>query len=612
MKSFFAAVGLLTREERRRLARLGGLMMLVALLEAAGAGSVLPFMQLATDPTVIQSNGVLAWVYVGLGFSSNTQFIVFAAIIVLLVIVAAHLSLGLSQWLQIRFVWDLVHNLSVRLMRGYARKPYTFFLERNSAELNRNVVVEMTRLSNGVYQSALQIASRLVIGVTLVAVLLIVQPLLTLLLASVIGLPYIFISILAKSHLRRTGEQTTDANKERVRSSSELFGAIKEIQLRGNAGYFLGRFNEASHIYSRNTKSQLTIVQMPARAIFPLAFAGIIGLFITLLLTGDPLREIVPVIGFLAYAGSRLNPAFSGLYGALSTYRYHQNLVDVLGGELRDADKGRPAETHDPGEQVALGFEVDVRLDRVSFRYPGNREMVLKDVSMTIPKNSSVALVGSTGGGKTTTLDVVLGLLTPTDGDVLVDRVKVEGSNLRAWQAKIGYVPQEIFLTDDTIRRNIAFGVPDEDIDEAALVRAAEIARIHEFVKSELPLGYGTLVGERGVRLSGGQRQRIGIARALYWDPELLVFDEATSDIDNVTEAMISQAVSQLAGRKTLLFVAHRLSTVRNFDLLYMMDKGTVVASGTYDALLKESLPFRLLVDGIADTSDEAKGLSMP
>ncbi|PZC46130.1 MAG: ABC-type multidrug transport system, ATPase and permease component [Chloroflexi bacterium] len=585
-------------------------MALVALLEAAGAGSVLPFIQLATDPSVIHSNSVLAWVYVGLGFSSDTQFIVFAAIIVLLVIVAAHLALGLSQWFQVRFVWDLVHNLSVRLMRGYSRKPYTFFLERNSAELNRNVVVEMTRLSNGVYQPALQIVSRMVIGVTLVAVLLVVQPLLTLLLASVIGLPYIVISMLAKSHLRRTGEETTSANKERVKSSSELFGAIKEAQLRGNADYFLGRFNKASIVYSRNNKSQLTIAQMPARAIFPLAFAGIIGLFIVLLLTGEPLRAIIPVIGFLAYAGSRLNPAFSGLYGALSTYRYHQNLVGVLGKELRDADQKGPTEFTEPMEQAALRFESEIRLDNVSFRYPGNREMVLKDISIAIPKNSSVALVGSTGGGKTTTLDVVLGLLTPTNGDVLVDGVKVQGSNMSSWQAKIGYVPQEIFLSDDTIRRNIVFGVPDQDINEEAVVRAAEMARIHEFISKDLPLGYNTLVGERGVRLSGGQRQRIGIARALYWDPELLVFDEATSDIDNVTEAMISQAISQLSGRKTLLFVAHRLSTVRNFDLLYMMDKGTVVASGTYGALLKDSLPFRMLVEGIADASNEAQGSS--
>ena len=321
--------------------------------------------------------------------------------------------------------------------------------------------------------------------------------------------------------------------------------------------------------------------------------------FIFLVGSGRSLSEVVPLMGFFAFAAIRLMPGFQGILSALAHFRFHEHMLFEIHSDLTQTD-GRDRLLATPREQVpALRFDHHITVERVRFRYAGAGKDVIPDLTLEISKNSSVALVGSTGAGKTTIADIVLGLLAPQEGSVSVDGTPITAETVTAWRKNVGYVPQDVFLIDDTVTKNIAYGVDRKEIDREAVETAAKIAHIHEFIVSELPEGYDTVIGERGVRISGGQRQRLGIARALYHDPDVLVLDEATSDIDSITEAHITEAIQGLAGKKTLIIVAHRLATIRRCDRIFLLEAGEIVASGTYDELAGTNVEFQRMTHGV-------------
>lgn len=587
---------LLTPRARRRFLALCLAAAFAGLLEAAAVASIVPFLATLAGPELARTDAQLARLLALLGAESQAEAVARLGAAVLLVLVLANAVSALSTWLLLRFANRQGHELSLRLLAGYLAEPYVFHLDRHTAELQKNVFGEVQRVTWGVLIPAAQIASKLAVVVFICALLVLVDPLMALAVAAALGVAYAALYRFARGALHEAGRVSVHAGALRARHAIEALGGAKEIKLLGREAEFLRRFAQPSLAWSDAQTAVQALGQLPRHAVETVAFGLILALAIYLLGAGRPSGEVLPLLGLYAFAGYRLMPALQQIFAGLATMRASQAALEIV---LRDLPRAEPAPSSARTAQQRISLREAVELVDVRYRYPGKSAWSLQPVSLRIAKNASVALVGATGCGKTTVVDLLMGLLRPSGGSLRVDGVAIDERNLRAWQRSIGYVPQQIFLCDDTIARNIAFGLPEERIERARVERAARLARLHDFVAA-LPGGYDTTVGERGVRLSGGERQRIGIARALYAEPELLVLDEATSALDNVTENAVLEALQALAGRITLVMVAHRLSTVRGCDLICMMEQGHIVERGGYEELLRSSRRFRALAAGAA------------
>jgi len=593
MSVFRAVYELLSRGERRRTAGVLALMLAAAFFELLGIGFILPFLTIALDPDVIQGNAVLSLVYASLGFEDTTSFILFAAVVLLAIIVVMNVVSALGVWVQTWFVYRVGHSISVRLTRHYLGKPYTWFLNCNTSELSMSILADTSKIVTGVLKPGATLISRGLVSAAVVGLLLIVQPVFALLTMGVIGGAYAVAYVLIRKKLERLGRQSVEANRQRYQTTQETFGGVKAIKALDSEPHFLGEFSGASARYSSYQAANRIYSQMPRFLIQVLAFGGFMGGFILLVASGRDLTDVVPLMGFFAFAAIRLLPGFQEIVTALAQFRFHEHLLFKIHGALSEDQDSRDAPAASTDDTAPLPFEHRIRLEGVRFRYPGAEKDVIHELTLEVSKNSSVALVGTTGAGKTTIVDMLLGLIAPDEGRLTVDGTSVTRTNATAWRKRVGYVPQGVFLADDTVAGNIAYGVSTHDIDREAVLRAATIAQIHEFIEDELSEGYDTMIGERGVRLSGGQRQRLGIARALYRDPDLLILDEATSDVDTVTEAYITEAIQALAAQKTLVIVAHRLATIQHCDRIYLLRAGATVASGSYAELVAISPEFR-------------------
>jgi ABC-type multidrug transport system fused ATPase/permease subunit len=382
----------------------------------------------------------------------------------------------------------------------------------------------------------------------------------------------------------------------KFKTATEALGGIKDIKILGRELQFLKNFSVHAEQHSLNTVVAGTIALLPKYVLEALSLGGI--LLITMYYIGaknNSATQMVPLLAVYAFAGYRILPALQQIFAGLATMRMNLTALELLHRDLNDKECDYDPEYNlQKREEIQpYPFSSNFELNNVSFTYKADQGPVVNEVNITITRNTSIGLVGATGSGKTTLVDIILGLLLPTSGHILVDGNEISGENLASWQRNFGYVPQQIYLCDDTIARNIAFGVPDEKIDMPAVIRAARIANLHRFVENKLPNGYETIIGERGVRLSGGQRQRIGIARALYKDPEFLIMDEGTNALDGITEEAVMEALGTLSGKKTIIMIAHRLTTVKDCDLIYIMEHGRITNKGTYEELMKSSAWFQ-------------------
>lgn len=377
-------------------------------------------------------------------------------------------------------------------------------------------------------------------------------------------------------------------NKERFKLATEALGGVKDIKILGVEKFFLSKFSKHSKAFSFFQSWNQVIGQVPRYIMEIIAFGGIVGFLLFAIYSKMSIQNLIPLVSFFALAGYRLIPALQGVFNAFTSLKFDSAILNKIHRDMIDLKSGG---SYFLGENEIehLPFKEKIELENIYFSYPGSSKETLKNVNLEIRKNSFVALIGATGSGKTTLVDLILGLLTPTKGKIKIDNVQIDENNLRNWQASLGYVPQQIYLTDDTIARNIAFGVPDEEIDMERIKKAAWMANIHDFIDEELSKGYDTVIGERGIRLSGGQRQRIGIARALYHDPDVLIFDEATSSLDNKTEKEVLEAINNVAKFKTMIVIAHRLTTVKNSDMVYKIEKGVIIGKGSYEQMIGEN-----------------------
>ena len=585
--------------ERRRFWVLTGVMLLVAAAEIAGISAVLMLLNVLAAPETIQTSRTLSYLSELTGLNTSFSFQVGLAVAVLCVVMLGLAVKALGTYATIRFSTMRGYTISSRLLEAYLSQPYPWFLRRNSAELEKNVLSEVDGLVSRVILPCLRIVSNSLLVLAILAFLLLVDPLVTLFCGGVLGLGYGLIYLRFRGRLHRLGQDMMDAYENRFLVAQEATGGIKDVKVMGLEATYVRSYSIAAVKAAKSGATMGVMSELPRFVLEAITFGTMLALILLLLLqSGGNVTEIVPTLGVIAFSTMRLLPSLQQIYHSLVSVRGATAILDAIVADfastpalpLADATRTEP-----------LRLERELELANVHFAYAEAERPTLRGVDLVIPARTTVGIVGGTGAGKTTLVDLVLGLLTPDQGEIRVDGQVITRENVRAWQGTLGYVPQSIYLTDETIASNIAFGVPKDEIDMAAVERAAKIAALHDFVLSDLPQGYDTFVGERGVRLSGGQRQRIGIARALYRDPTLLIMDEATSALDNITERVVMEAVNRIRADKTVILIAHRLTTVKTCDTIFLMDRGRLLAQGSYDELLAGNDQFRRMVAGGAE-----------
>ncbi len=594
---------LFDRTERRQFWMLTGLMLLVTAAEIAGISVVLLLLNVIAVPAMIQENWALSFAYDILGFKSAFSFQIALAATVLCVVALGLAVKASGTYVMTRFSTMRGYSISSRLLGAYLRQPYPWFLQRNSAELEKNLLVEVDGLVSRIITPSLRMVSNAMMVVGILAFLLIVDPLVTLLCGGGLGLGYGLIYLRVRGRVLRVGNEMMHALEARYLVAQEATGGIKDVKVMGLEEVYVHSYAVEAYRTAKAQARMGVVSELPRFILEGISFGTMVSVILLLLLrNGGNVTEIVPTLGVIAFATMRLLPALQQIYFGLVTIRSATPVLDAIVADFAASPPPRP-----PADLTGPPMQLQDRLElsEVSFAYDSADRQTLQEVTLQIPARTTVGIVGGTGAGKTTMVDLILGLLSPTSGDIVVDGTAITPDNVRSWQASIAYVPQSIFLTDDTVAANIAFGVPKASIDMEAVQRAARVAALHDFIVNDLPQGYDTAVGERGVRLSGGQRQRIGIARAMYRDPTLLIMDEATSALDNITEREVMDAVQRIRADKTIILIAHRLSTVQTCDTIFLMDRGRLLAQGTYDELFATNPVFQRMVSGTSEASVE-------
>jgi ABC-type multidrug transport system fused ATPase/permease subunit len=588
---------LLTPQERRRAYLLLGMILVMALLDVMGVASIMPFMNVVAKPEIVGTNRYLAAAFEYFGFENTKSFLFFLGAVFFLVLVISIIFKALTTYTLLRFTHMRNYSIGKRLVAGYLRQPYDWFLNRHSADLGKTVLSEVQQVINGALIPLMQFLAHGTVALALLGLLVVVKPILALIVAAVLGSAYAIIFLLLRRYLGTIGEDRVRANRERFEAVQEAFGGVKDVKVAGLEEAMLGRFEGPAKRFARHQAASQVSSQLPRFALEIVAFGGMLAVVLYLVAISGSLQKALPVLSVFAFASYRLLPALQQVYAQLSNLRFAGPALNALHSDF-DSLSLEGTDSLDRQHLLPLGIRQGLRLEQVDYTYPQAPQAALHTLTLEIPACTTVGFVGATGSGKTTTVDIILGLLRPQRGQLLVDGEPITTENVRSWQRTIGYVPQHIYLADDTVAGNIAFGLPPGKIDQGAVERAARIANLHEFVISDMPQGYATRVGERGVRLSGGQRQRVGIARALYHDPNVLVLDEATSALDNLTEQAVMEAVHNLGSRKTIIIIAHRLTTVRECDQIFVLEKGRLVGQGNYRELVEGNNCFRAMVSG--------------
>jgi ABC-type multidrug transport system fused ATPase/permease subunit len=583
-------VGLLNRRERHQAMLLLLAMVVQAAAEIVGVASVAPFMGVVADVSLIHRNWLLSRLYEWGGFATESGFLIALGFAVVAALVLCNGVSALAYWATLRFVWATHDRLATGLLRGYLAQPYGFFVQRNASSLNKNILAEVHTAIEKVLLPALNAIARSLVTIAIIGLLVMLDPALALTLVLVLGGAYGTVYLAVRRKQARLGRIRADANEERFKITSEAFGGIKEVKVLQRESAFVARFGLPSQRFSQATASNKAIAVLPRYVLDTIAMGSVLLIVIYYLRVGHGVEQILPTLSLYAFAGLRLMPALQEVFGAFAEIRFHRAVIDDL---TVDLNRFGHDEAHD-APAPARPLQSAICFDDVHFRYPGAADRALRGVSLSIPCNQTIGLVGASGSGKTTLVDLLLGLYAPTQGSIRIDDLELDETTVRNWRQRVGYVPQHIFLCDDSIANNIAFGMPAHEVDTERVVQVARIAHLHEFIQT-LPAGYDTVVGERGVRLSGGQRQRIGIARALYHDPSVLVMDEATSALDGATEDAVMEAIYALAGQKTIVLIAHRLGTVKECDRIYLLAGGRVAEQGSHDELAAGSAAFRAL-----------------
>lgn len=577
----------LSHRRQRQFLLLTGLMLVSALAEVVSMGAVLPFIGILVAPDQVISNPIVAELAHAWGITSGNQLVLPLTVAFVMAAIIAGLVRIVLLWVSARIAYGSGADLGVLVYRRTLYQPYHVHLARNSSEVISGITSKVVGAVN-VLLSLLMLASSTVLLIALMLALITIDPTVALVAALVIGASYTSITLMSRRRLHRNSQCIAHEQSQVVKALQEGLGGIRDVLLDGAQPTYCQIYRDADYALRRAQCNNLFIAGSPRLIMEALGMALIAALAYGLTYRPGGIAQALPVLGALVLGAQRVLPAMQQIYAAWATiagsYASLEDTVELL-------DQPLPTELLEHVTEP-LHFKKDIQFGGVRFSYTNEGPNVLDSFNLLITKGARVGFVGSTGSGKSTTLDLLMGLLTPTEGEILIDSQPLNGYRLRAWQQAIAHVPQSIYLADTTLAENIAFGVPRDSIDFNRVKQAARQAQIADFIETSSK-GYKTHVGERGIRLSGGQRQRIGIARALYKQASVLVFDEATSALDNATERTVMDAIEDLSSDLTILIVAHRLSTVRCCDTIVELEHGKLVAQGTYEELIERSPSFR-------------------
>ena len=572
---------LLASHQRRILIILLAAILINSVLEALNIGLIFPLIKLVGNPDLIQNYPILLRIgaFFGLTNPRDILILLVSALLALFVFKSIYI-VGLTRF-QLRFVSNFLYSVSTRLLRVYLYSPWTFHLKTNSADLLNNIINRVGLLCTGLLGSLFVLCIESLVIISIVIVLILVDPVSTFIAVSLIGITSFVFLYFIRHRIKKLGNLTQTFYASMIKSANEAFGGIKETKVLGRENYFIKSYTKNIRGYTRSWIYITFISQLQRTIVESLVVGGIIIMALIILMRGQDVASLMPILALFAAAAFRLMPSINRVNTAVTTIKFHYPALDVVYSdinliseiEMRKKD-GTPSITNE------LVFNEKIELKNISFRYPDAKSDALRNISLSIPKGNSIAFIGPSGAGKTSLVDIILGLLNPTSGKVEVDGQDIKG-NLDSWRRQIGYIPQFIYLSDNTIRNNVAFGLDDDKIDDQEVWKALKYAQLEKFVR-KLPDGLDTIVGEHGARLSGGELQRVGIARALYHDPKILVLDEATSHLDMKTEREIMNTIEALKGEKTLVIITHRLSTVKNCDIKYTIKSGKKIKT-TYN-----------------------------
>ncbi|GKT11857.1 MAG: ATP-binding cassette, subfamily B, bacterial PglK [Thiomicrorhabdus sp.] len=581
---------LLTPQQRKRFYFLQFLVVIMALIEMVGIASIGPFMALVGDIGLIERNEVFSQLYSISGLTDPMVFLFIVGLLVFSMLGFATLFSMYTIWKISVYAAQTGSEISDRLYTHYMQKNWMFHVSGSSAQLTKQISVEALRVTDLIIDPLMQMNARAVLALFISIAIFIYDPLVALAGLSVFVAAYIALFKIVRGSLQKNGTALSDVATVRFRLMNEGFGGIKDVLLLGRKQNFIKSFQDSGEIFAYARGTNNTLTQVPRYFMEFLAFGAMIALVLVLIKTNEGnLGKILPILAIYALAAFKLLPALQQVYANLARIKGNVSAFESIKSDLIGSMQSQVESLEEGKGQLTVSKQIDLK--GVTFTYPGKAQAALSGLNLTIPVNNTIGIVGPSGSGKSTAIDLLLGLIPPDDGFLLVDGVAITEANKRAWQNSIGFVPQNIFLSEGSILENVAFGLAKEDINIDQVKKAVQLAHLDEFVE-QMEDGLNTKVGERGVQLSGGQRQRIGIARALYNNADILVFDEATSALDGITEKLIMEAIHDFSGKKTIIMIAHRLKTVEKCDQIIFIDKGQLSDKGTYQELLLNNPKF--------------------
>ena len=592
MKHIKKFIYLLSLNDQRGIGFLLIFLIISAFLDMAGIASILPFMMVLSDPSLLETNFYLSFLHERsklFGVKNQVDFLFILGSSVFILLVASLSFKAFVSYFQAQFIQNLGYSISKRLMERYLSQPYHWFLNRHSSDFGKIILSETDFIITSGFSKILDIIARGLIVIVIIILLLFVDTYLTFITFSLLGISYFIIFFFVRKYLNKIGTKRLKNNQTRFATVSEAFGAIKTIKVGSLEQAYINEFSIAARIYAKTQASASVISLLPRFFLEALAFGGILLVMLIFVSKNGSFVEILPIASLYIFAGYRLLPSLQVIYSSIAQLTFVTPSLDKLYEDVKNIKKSNEERNNN-----ILTLNKSIRLNNICFKYPETQRLAIDNISLSIFSGSKVGFVGSTGSGKTTIIDIILGLLKPQKGNLIIDKTIVSNQNFRSWQRSIGYVPQQIYLSDNTIASNIAFGLETKDINMGQVEKVSKIANLHEFVISELPNKYLTTIGERGIRLSGGQLQRIGIARALYHDPKVLIFDEATSALDNLTEKAVMDTINNLSEDITIILIAHRLDTLKDCDNIFVMEKGKLIGEGTFEELSKTNKMFSI------------------
>ncbi|MBL4861428.1 MAG: ABC transporter ATP-binding protein [Crocinitomicaceae bacterium] len=562
-------------------------------LEILGVGVIVPFIAMLSNPSIIQEHSVLSKIYTTFQFSSNQSFLAASSFALMAIFIVKNVYLYIAQFVQAQFFANKTVKLESYLLAGYLSQPYAFYFKHSKSEMLNIVLKGVATFIDRFTRPILILVAEITTVTGILLFLVFLEPMPMLITLSVIGLFVFFFLYTIQRKLVIAGEEMYFFQQNTIKWINQSIDSVKENRVFCKLQYFMERYREYAF---KNAKISVYVSMInfaPRLLIETFVFVGILGFVASILLSGIDTKTILPMLALLGVAAVRILPSITKIMTAVIMIKQSTYVVQEMYEQLKMAENINEQGVNE-GKKQKISFDQKVELKNINYTYAGTSSLAVSSIDLTINRGQSVAFIGASGSGKSTLVDILLGLLELDSGEFLVDGVKISEENITSWREKIGYIPQSIYLLDATLRENIAFGLKNDEIDDERVWLSLKIAQLDSFVK-DLPQQLETVTGENGILLSGGQKQRIGIARALYHDPEILIFDEATSALDNETEKELNEAIESLMGQKTLIIVAHRMSTVKKCDNLFLLRDGMIIDSGTFNQLLSGSQEFRTL-----------------